>query len=333
MIAGMLLITTCGGSDGPAPAPDTTLRIESRSATTQSGLSGSLVGARPSVRVTRGGAAAAGIVVTFEITAGDGILTGATPTTDANGIATIGSWKLGRNGSNRLSANAPGASGSPVTFEAVAADAEPPRLRYSFADSVNLGTSAAPQWVPAGIRGDGRARDGAPLPGNVGGVYQGDFCGANALMGRGDAFDEHDDMLFDPRRYYSDALPASCKPQRVYRVYRDGLDQPPAEIGPLSHGDLANKLAVGETRLFTMVFQAGAAGGAFRFIEDAARGSSAAAITRLPDIRDEIDRPVRQWRIESRGTHKADDFTINGTYYLPFMLTITEVPYPFPTYP
>jgi hypothetical protein len=53
--------------------------------------------------------------------------------------------------------------------------------------------------------------------------------------------------------------------------------------------------------------------------------------------------PVRRWRIASQGSHmaacvsmgnKAGTYVPNGIYYfVPFVLTVTEVPYPYPTYP
>ena len=53
-------------------------------------------------------------------------------------------------------------------------------------------------------------------------------------------------------------------------------------------------------------------------------------------------RIVRQWRIESQGTHQAVClvFNTNGSiksmgpwYFLPFAVTVTEVPYPYQNYP
>jgi len=52
---------------------------------------------------------------------------------------------------------------------------------------------------------------------------------------------------------------------------------------------------------------------------------------------------ARQWRLESQGSHKAaclvrqspnGKYVDTGTrYYLPFAVVITQVPYPFATYP
>ena len=65
----------------------------------------------------------------------------------------------------------------------------------------------------------------------------------------------------------------------------------------------------------------------------------------MPNVIDEFGRSVRTWRIETRGSHRAMGAAqicdgrkcslgpTGTTYYLPFVLTITEVPSPFPMYP
>jgi hypothetical protein len=60
-----------------------------------------------------------GVVVTFAVVSGGGTATGLTPTTDSNGLASVGSWTLGVvPGANTLSATLAGVSGSPLTFTA-----------------------------------------------------------------------------------------------------------------------------------------------------------------------------------------------------------------------
>ncbi|MEO8334294.1 MAG: Ig-like domain-containing protein [bacterium] len=57
--------------------------------------------------------------VTFAVASGNGTITGATTTTNASGIATVGSWTLGGTaGANTLTATSAGSIGSPVTFTA-----------------------------------------------------------------------------------------------------------------------------------------------------------------------------------------------------------------------
>jgi hypothetical protein len=62
------------------------------------------------------------VTVTFAVTSGGGSVTGATPTSNASGIATVGSWTLGVAGPNTLTASAPGVSS--VTFSALALAAQ-----------------------------------------------------------------------------------------------------------------------------------------------------------------------------------------------------------------
>ena len=58
-----------------------------------------------------------GVAVAFAVTGGGGSVTGGSATTDAAGIASVGSWKLGGTaGENWLSATSAGLAGSPVVF-------------------------------------------------------------------------------------------------------------------------------------------------------------------------------------------------------------------------
>ena len=59
-----------------------------------------------------------GVTVTFAVASGGGSITGGSATTNASGIATVGSWTLGMTPSNTLTATSTGLSGSPVTFTA-----------------------------------------------------------------------------------------------------------------------------------------------------------------------------------------------------------------------
>jgi Big-like domain-containing protein len=78
------------------------------------------VATAPSVKVTdANGNAVSGVAVTFAVGSGGGSITGASQTTGAGGLATVGSWTLGTlAGSNTLTATAGGLAGSPVTFTA-----------------------------------------------------------------------------------------------------------------------------------------------------------------------------------------------------------------------
>lgn len=86
----------------------------------QSATIGTNVAIAPSVKaVDSFGNPVSGMTVTFAVTAGGGLVTGATATTGADGIATAGSWKLGTSiGANTLVATASG--GLSATFNATA---------------------------------------------------------------------------------------------------------------------------------------------------------------------------------------------------------------------
>jgi hypothetical protein len=101
-------------------------------------------------------------------------------------------------------------------------------------------------------------------------------------------------------------------------------------------------LAVGAERTQNMPFDYVDRSGceSFRFRADSINGaeiSSQTVARRLADLAGGI----RQWRVESRGTHNARCMvTVRGSLqptgapvYLPFSLTVTEVPYPYPTQP
>jgi adhesin/invasin len=89
----------------------------------------------------------AGVSVTFAVASGNGSITGTNPViTNASGIATIGSWKLGTKvGTNTLTASATGLTGSPVTFTATgtvaAADATKMALQLGNNQSATVSTA------------------------------------------------------------------------------------------------------------------------------------------------------------------------------------------------
>jgi adhesin/invasin len=102
----------------------------------QTATVGTAVATPPSVLVTDTyGNPVQGVTVAFTVASGGGSLTGAAPTTNASGVATVGSWTLGDTpGDNSLTASVSGLSGSPVTFTATGTvgaaadmvDADPP---------------------------------------------------------------------------------------------------------------------------------------------------------------------------------------------------------------
>src|SRR5205085_2371224 len=93
-------------------------RIAANSPTSQSTTAGTAVGSPPSVIVKdANGNPVAQVAVTFAVAPGNGTITGASQTTSASGVATVGSWTLSTTaGPNTLTATSGSLSGSPVTF-------------------------------------------------------------------------------------------------------------------------------------------------------------------------------------------------------------------------
>ena len=80
----------------------------------------------------------AGISVTFALATGGGSLTGPVATTDANGVATVGSWVLGTTaGVNTLTAAAVNVPGSPLTFTATGIAGAPATITKISTDPVS----------------------------------------------------------------------------------------------------------------------------------------------------------------------------------------------------
>ena len=80
---------------------------------------GQAVDVRPAVRVTNSlGQPVPGFGVTFVVTEGNGDVSGATQSTNSDGVARVGSWTLGAEGTNTLEARAGSLQGSPVVFTA-----------------------------------------------------------------------------------------------------------------------------------------------------------------------------------------------------------------------
>ena len=115
----------------------------------QSAAAGTAVSTDPSVIVKdAGGNPVAGVQVTFAVASGDGSVTGATPTTNGSGIATVGSWTLGPtagNNNNTLTATAAGSgiSGNPVTFTASATAGAPTQIVITTQPSVSAQAGVA----------------------------------------------------------------------------------------------------------------------------------------------------------------------------------------------
>jgi adhesin/invasin len=93
----------------------------------------------PSVTITDADAKPiAGITVTFALATGGGSLAGPTAMTDANGVATVGSWVVGTTaGVNTLTAAAVNVPGSPLTFTATGVAGAPATITKISVDPVS----------------------------------------------------------------------------------------------------------------------------------------------------------------------------------------------------
>jgi hypothetical protein len=115
---------TSDGGGGGAPVPT---RIEEVEGGGQRAEVGTAVPTRPAVRVLdQDDQPVEGYEVSFVVTGGGGRVSGATQTTDEEGIARAGGWTLGdAPGTNTLEARAGSLAGSPVVFTAEATESEP----------------------------------------------------------------------------------------------------------------------------------------------------------------------------------------------------------------
>lgn len=210
------------------------------------------------------------------------------------------------------------------------------RANIVFSDSVNVAApGSAPVWTAAGIRGDGRLKAGTAASGNPSNEYQGDFCGVYGMLGATAV------LNIEPEINWTSTMQARCGGYRYFNYYLAGLDGAPTQLTPHSLVDTLAVIPVGgtSTRLVRMGVHMPNCDG-LRF-DDAFPPANDARVTRLPDIATP-NGLARQWVIESRGSHlascvvagKAGRFSSTGvTYYLPFSIKVTEVPYPAPTYP
>ena len=91
----VLLAAACGGNDGPSgPTGPTATGIAIVAGNYQLAKYGTSVTIAPAVKITNANGPVAGAQVVFAPVTGSGTVTGGTVTTNANGVATVGSWTL-----------------------------------------------------------------------------------------------------------------------------------------------------------------------------------------------------------------------------------------------
>jgi hypothetical protein len=121
----LVLQLSCGGGGEPiGPGGHTASDISANSSTTVPAPPGSAVVEAPSVVVSdETGAPMGGVSVTFAVTSGGGSVTGASATTNASGVATVGSWTIGSASTvNTLTATA--GTLAPVVFTGCATETD-----------------------------------------------------------------------------------------------------------------------------------------------------------------------------------------------------------------
>ena len=137
--------------------------------------------------------------------------------------------------------------------------------------------------TPAGIRGDGRLKNGAVSAGTPSNEYQGAWCGTSAFrLGA--------DLDFKPNSGWTRSMQSACGSERLYRFYLNGPTGTPVAVGSHSIARGLWSLAIGQS--------------------------------------------AAQWEGFGVQLPGCDLLMFNDTwYYLPFSLTVTEVRYPWSSYP
>ena len=194
-------------------------------------------------------------------------------------------------------------------------------------------------FVPAGIRGDGRLRNGVTSTGTPSNEYQGEYCGVSAKLATTSG--ATGELNFDPDASYSSTMQSGCGGPRSYSFYLAGSGGAATISSPHSIARGIALLAPGATSVQWEGFGIQLSGCQNVMFDSQYPPASSPRQTRLADTVT-ANGTVRHWRIASEGSHRAVCLVAgNGgklvstgvSYFLPFSLTITEVKYPFPSYP
>jgi len=119
----------------------------------QSVTAGGAVPVLPAVKVTDAfGNPVSGFTITFAVASGGGAITGPSTTTNASGIATVGSWTIGTTAApNTLTASGTGLTPPSVTFT-VAGAAGPATTAAISAGNNQTGTAGGPVATPPAVK-------------------------------------------------------------------------------------------------------------------------------------------------------------------------------------
>ena len=228
---------------------------------------------------------------------------------------------------------APLASAEGARSSRSTSSADTARANMVWADSVNIAApGAAPNVVGAGIRGDGRDKFGQAATFSE---YQGSYCGVYGVISSTGGLNVDTDVG------YTSSMATACGSSRLYRFYYDGATTPSYSFGPHHWVLSLFTLAVGQSVTQAIFYGVQQTNCQRLYYSDAYTPANNALITRLPDVAGAVG-PVRQWRVQSQGSHRAMCVnTANGgklvssgvSHLLPFSYTLTEVPPPYPVYP
>jgi hypothetical protein len=146
-------------------------------------------------------------------------------------------------------------------------------------------------------------------------------------------------LNFDTDFFWTSSMEIPCGGKRYYQFYFSGRGTAPLQFGPQLYALKLGTLAVGQTLREEVHFGIQQTNCAPLRFDDAYPPSNSALVTRLTDSLTSSG-PVRRWRVQSQGNHIAM-CTLNtprgvkpiASYYMPFAYVITEVPYPWPSYP
>src|SRR5207302_711266 len=141
-------------TSGPiALSAGTATQIALQAGNNQTVAAGTAVPIPPAVIVKdASGNPVAGVAVTFAVDPGNGTITGPNQTSDANGIARVGSWTLATTaGANTLRATSAGLTGSPVTFTATGTAGSAGSIALSAGDQQTATVNTAVATRPAVI--------------------------------------------------------------------------------------------------------------------------------------------------------------------------------------
>jgi len=215
-----------------------------------------------------------------------------------------------------------------------------PRANVVWEDSVNVAPPGQPErWEPALITGDYRTKTGTPITTGKSGEYQETFCGSAGLLRTKQMADTDYALNFEVDFFWTSAMEVPCGGKRYYQFYFSGRGAAPIQYGPQHYALKLGTLAVGQSLSEEVHFGIQQTNCAPLRFDSAYPPSTNALVTRLPDSLASTGF-VRRWRVQSQGNHIAM-CTVNtnrgvktiASFYMPFAYVITEVQYPWPSYP